>query len=119
VLPVRRPLSSLLQRFFSLRSSHNPRRSPTPAFVAARPDACPFAYDPTSLIIGTPAFQIHCQDFWEKKKKEKRKRKSSFILYYIILYCINNFIKYDVPNSGCFFPLQFFDIKKNLADLYP
>jgi hypothetical protein len=39
--------------------------------VAARPDAGPFAYDPTSLIIGTPAFQIHCQDFWGKKKKKK------------------------------------------------
>jgi len=31
--------------------------------------------DPTSLIIGTPAFQIHCQDFWGKKKKKKKKNK--------------------------------------------
>jgi hypothetical protein len=48
--------------------------------VSARPDACPFAYDPTSHIIGTPAFQTHCHDFWGKKEKEK------VVLYYFILY---------------------------------
>jgi len=94
-------LFSVAKILLPAKLAQAPPQQPHPAFVAARPDAGPFACDPTSLIIGTPAFQIALsKDFWEKKKKKKKK----VVLYYIILYCINNFIKYDVSNSGFFYP---------------
>jgi hypothetical protein len=81
-------LFSVAKILLPAKLAQAPPQQPHPAFVAARPDAGPFAHDPTSLIIGTPAFQIHCQDFWEKKKKKKKK----VVLYYIILYYIVSII---------------------------
>jgi hypothetical protein len=78
VLPVRRPVSSLFAKILLPAKLAQPPPQPHPAFVGARPDAGPFACDPTSLIIGTPAFQIHSQDFWGKKKKKKKKKEKVY-----------------------------------------
>jgi hypothetical protein len=82
-------LFSVAKILLPAKLAQAPPQQPHPAFVAARPDAGPFACDPTSLIIGTPAFQIALsKDFWEKKKKKKKK----VVLYYIILYYIVSII---------------------------
>ncbi len=79
VLPVRRPLSSLLQRFFSLRSSHKPGRSPTRLSWLPVPTPARSPMTPHHLLLVLLLFRSTV-----KISGEKRKRKSSFILYYIV-----------------------------------
>ncbi len=75
VLPVRRPVSSLLQRFFSLRSSHKPRRSsPTRLSWLPVPTPARSPVTPHHLLLVLLLFRSHCQKISGKKRKRKRKK---------------------------------------------
>ncbi len=71
VLPVRRPFSSLLQRFFSLRSSHKPRRSPTRLSCLPVPTPARSPMTPHHILLVLLLFRPTVTISGEKKKKKK------------------------------------------------